>query len=449
MSLYQPHLPGERAETPVTAAIMAGRWIRQAAVDDARGRHWRAHPDRDGRAAIAAEPASLYGGAGGIVLFFLDLAAATGHEAYLEDARAGARYLAVTWREQSDLSLYHGLTGIACVLAEAGWALDDAMLEDAAVAALDRIARSVRLFDDGIGWTGDPSQQGDGGIALGLLRASAMLGMPRHGELAAEAGLRIARLAVPGHEFGGHRGLPRDAVTPGFRYGTAGTAFLLARLYGTTGERRFLDAARRGADFIRTVSVVSDRCAFVPHHVPQARDLHYLGFCFGSAGVARMFCELYRVAGDPGDLDWAERLAHGIVHSGVPHRPVSGLWNTVCQCCGTAGLIELFVGLWATTGRKPYLEFARELAAHLIGRAEGQDGRGFRWHQAYRRSRPGEITADTGYMVGAAGIGAALLHLEAAEQADRPRRVILLPDNPFPAIPIPAGALRPPSQEQA
>jgi hypothetical protein len=40
-------------------------------------------------------------------------------------------------------------------------------------------------------------------------------------------------------------------------------------------------------------------------------------------------------------------------------------------------------------------------------------------------------------MVGAAGIGTALLHLDAAGQADHPRRVVLLPDNPFPAIPLP------------
>lgn len=57
--------------------------------------------------------------------------------------------------------------------------------------------------------------------------------------------------------------------------------------------------------------------------------------------------------------------------------------------------------------------------------------------------RPEEVSADTGYMVGAAGIGTSLLHLDAAGQADRPRWVILLPDNPFPAIPIPAAVLRP------
>jgi hypothetical protein len=93
MGLDRTRSPSERAETSLTAAVMTGHWIRSAAVDDERGRHWQANPDPGGRSALAAEPASLYAGAAGIVLFFLDLAAATGRGAYLEDVRAGARYL--------------------------------------------------------------------------------------------------------------------------------------------------------------------------------------------------------------------------------------------------------------------------------------------------------------------------------------------------------------------
>ncbi|MFI6918840.1 lanthionine synthetase LanC family protein [Nonomuraea spiralis] len=442
MGLDRTRSPSERAETPLTAAIMAGRWIRTAAVDDGRGRHWRANPDARGRSAAAGDSASLYAGAAGIVLFFLELAAATGHEAYLDDARKGARYLAATWRERADLSLYHGLTGTLVALIEAGWAFGDGLFEEEAVAVADTIVRAARPLDGGVGWTREPAQRGDGGIVLGLLQAAAALGVRGYEETAVAAGERIAELAVPGHRFGDCADLPLDAVTPGFLSGTAGTAFLLARLYGVTGERRFLEAAGRGAGFVREVSAVAGRCAVVPHHVPQGRELHYLGFCSGSAGVARMFYELYRVTGDAGHLDWAERLAHGIVESGAPHRQTDGFWNVACQCCGAAGLLELFVGLWAATGDESRLEYARVLAGHLIGRGDNHDGQGFRWYQAYRRLRPGEVSADTGYMVGAAGVGAALLHLDAAMQPRQARRVILLPDNPFPAIPVPPAKLR-------
>lgn len=468
MSLDRIRPSDARADTPLTAAVSAARWIRSAAIDDEHGRRWRANPDPRGRSALAPEPSSLYAGAAGVVLFFLELAAATGHESYLEDARAGARRLAATWRGQDDPTLYHGLAGTMITLMEAGWALGDEAFEEQAGAIADHLVRrgaaapggarprdAARLpgggrtrdpaqFRDG-GWTRDPAQLGDGGIVLALLRAAAHFGEPAYEEAAVEAGLRIAALPVPGHRFGERSGpppgLPADAVTPGFLAGTSGTAFLLARLYGVTGDERFLRAARSGADFVREVSVVGDRCASVPHHVPHARRLHYLGFCSGSAGVARMFYELYRVAGDPGDLDWVERLARGVVESGVPARRTEGYWNTACQCCGAAGLVELFVGLWAATGRPSCLELARVLAADLIARATDHDGRGYRWYQAYRRLRPGEVSADTGYMVGAAGIGAALLHLDAAGRPDSARRVLLLPDNPFPVIPVPPSSL--------
>jgi hypothetical protein len=98
-----------------------------------------------------------------------------------------------------------------------------------------------------------------------------------------------------------------------------------------------------------------------------------------------------------------------------------------------------FGSLWAATGDEPYLAYAESLAGHLIGQASGHDDRKFRWYQAYRRLRPAEVSADTGYMIGAAGIGAALLHLDAAKRPREARRVLLLPDNPFPAIPVPTG----------
>ncbi|MEV0617517.1 lanthionine synthetase LanC family protein [Nonomuraea sp. NPDC050404] len=441
MSVDRARSPGERADALLGAAVRAARWIGSAGAGDERARHWLANPDPGGRSALAPEPVSLYAGAPGIVLFLLELASATGDERYLREARAGVRYLASAWREVTDVGFYHGLSGIAVALCEAGWVLGDGVAEEAAAGALERVARAARPMQAGPGWLGDPAQRGDGGVLLALLHGASMLGLAPLGELAAEAGLRAADLAVPGHRFGDCPGLPRDAVTPGFSAGTSGTAFLLARLYGVTGEARFLAAARRGAGFVRAVSVLNGECAMVPHHLPQGRGLHYLGFCSGSAGVARMFCELYRVAGDPADLDWAERLACGIMASGVPGRRVPGLWDTACQCCGVAGLVELFAGLWAVTGRAAYLDFAAALGGHLAARGSGDSEsgeEGLRWYQAYRRSRPGEMSADTGYMAGAAGIGAALLHLAAALRAatgEKEGRMILLPDNPFPPVP--------------
>ncbi|TMR88722.1 lanthionine synthetase LanC family protein, partial [Nonomuraea basaltis] len=146
MSVDRARSAGERADTLLRVAVGAARWIRAAASGDGR---WLANPDARGRSALDPEPFSLYAGAPGIVLFFLELAAATGEEEYLRDARAGCRYLASALGEVADVTFHHGLSGIAVALCEAGWVLGDGVAEEAAAAAMDRVARSARPLEGG------------------------------------------------------------------------------------------------------------------------------------------------------------------------------------------------------------------------------------------------------------------------------------------------------------
>lgn len=102
MGLVRTRSPGERAETPLAAAILAGRWIRTAAVDDVGGRRWRANPDARARSAlVAARPAQWTAAPdgqgdpardGGIVLGLMRATTALGMPAYEEIAvAAGVR----------------------------------------------------------------------------------------------------------------------------------------------------------------------------------------------------------------------------------------------------------------------------------------------------------------------------------------------------------------------
>ena len=105
--------------------------------------------------------------------------------------------------------------------------------------------------------------------------------------------------------------------------------------------------------------------------------------------------------------------------------------NVVYHCCGTAGIIDYFLGLWAGTLEQQYLDFVRRVAEQTLGHASNLDSKGLRWYQAWTRTKPGIVTAETGYMIGAAGVGSAFLHLALAEQGRYD--AILSPDNPFPA----------------
>ena len=130
-------------------------------------------------------------------------------------------------------------------------------------------------------------------------------------------------------------------------------------------------------------------------------------------------------------LGWTESLAQGVIDSGVPTNRTPGFWNVVCQCCGSAGLIDFFLGLWAATGKNEYYAFANNLAVQTLSHQTDFDGKGYRWYQAWTRVKPWDVSAETGYSIGAAGVGAALLHSSLALKGKY--EAILFPDNPFPS----------------
>jgi len=225
-------------------------------------------------------------------------------------------------------------------------------------------------------------------------------------------------------------GMKPEAYMPNFEFGTAGVAYVLARLFDETGDARFLDAAKEGARHVQAIATVRNDAALLRLQEPDLTDLFYLGYCGGPVGTARLFYELFRLTNEDEYAQWTARFARGITGSGIPERAAPGLWNVVCQCCGTAGIIDFFLGLWAGLGEPAYLAFARRVAEQTLSRASNFDGKGYRWYQAWTRTQPGVVTAETGYMIGAAGVGSAFLHLALAEQGRY--SAILFPDNPFP-----------------
>src|SRR5262245_31743934 len=80
------------------AAEEAARWIRSTAQRTEYGTVWTPDPDQPERATTVTAAPTIYSGNAGIVLFFLELARATGDQSYLNDARSGASEIVATWR---------------------------------------------------------------------------------------------------------------------------------------------------------------------------------------------------------------------------------------------------------------------------------------------------------------------------------------------------------------
>ena len=98
------------------------------------------------------------------------------------------------------------------------------------------------------------------------------------------------------------------------------------------------------------------------------------------------------------------------------------------QCCGDAGVGDFFLALHRTGADPQGLAFARRLGDFLLGEAARENGEA-RWIQAENRTQPENVVAQTGWMQGAAGVGAFFLHLDGAEKGRRSR--VVFPDSPW------------------
>jgi len=438
------------SEDFLAAATSTAHWIQSTAQPAPFGLTWLPEPDKPELATTVSAPQTIYSGNAGIVLFFLELADATGDQSWLAPAQSAADQIAATWREVLDfrflidlehvnLDFNHGLSGTAFTLATIWQRTGKEQYRIAALDIVQHIASVAKPAGKGIEWTGAASAAlGDGAIALFLLWAARTFNDTGLRELATAAGERILEVAeqLPdgtlkwtGFPFT-TLGMPHDAYMPNFEFGTAGVAFVLARLHEETGDPRFLDAAHAGARHITSIATVRNDAALLHLQEPNSRDIFYLGYCGGPVGTGRLFSQLHKLTGDLADAQWSERFARGISTSGIPEQQTPGLWNVVCQCCGTAGIVDYFIGLWASTGKSGHLAFARRVAENLLSRSTDFDGKGNRWYQAWTRVKPGTVTAETGYMIGAAGVGSAFIHLALAEQGRY--HAILFPDNPYP-----------------
>jgi lantibiotic modifying enzyme len=408
-----------------TLAEDAARWIQRSAQRSDEGTRWPANPEQPG-----STDASLYAGAPGVVLFLLELHRATGKESYLDEARSGADALVAQLGSFEDPGLYTGLAGVGFTLLEVQRATGEPRYRAAAENCVRLLCSGAHEAGGGLEWNATTDViAGSAGIGLFLLHAAHELGEPGATDVARRAGVRLIELAETeerGLSWAMEPSFPRRM--PNFSHGTAGVAYFLARLYEETGEERFLAAARAGADYLLAIADTQGEVCRIYHDEPDGKELYYLGWCHGPVGTARLFYLLYRITGDESWWVWVRRAANALETSGIPEGTTPGFWNNAGPCCGLAGVAEFFLDLHLAKGERSDLEFSRRVTRILVARAT-RDELGARWLQAEHRVKPAELAAQTGWMQGAAGIGAWLLRLDGFEHGDEVR--IALPDSPF------------------
>ncbi len=409
------------------AAQDAARWIRAQGVRDAQGLVWPADP-RDAKSIGN----TLYSGNPGVVLFLLELAHSAKDGAALSEALSGSGVLLAAVEQEKNTGLYTGLAGIGFVLGESGRISKAPEFTKGARRVVERLGQLAVRNGRGVEWSDTTDiVSGSAGTGLFLLYAARELKSAAARELAVAAGRRLIELAQPengGLKWAMNPTFPR--LMPNFSHGTAGVAYFLATLYKETKQKEFLDAALAGARYLLSIAQTDGNVCLIMHNDKEGKELHYLSWCHGPAGTARLFYRLHEVTGEKQWMDWVHKSARAILQSGIPEKQTPGFWNNVGQCCGTAGAAEFMLALHQATGQREYLEFARRATKQILAAAtRDEETGGVRWIHAEHRVRPGDTAAQTGYMQGAAGIGMWLLRLDAFGRGAKP--AIRFPDSPF------------------
>ncbi len=437
--------PGTELPELRTALAEVQRWI-DSAEEPAEGgaSRWHAWPDRPEFQPIYG-PVSLNTGAAGIAWYSLAAADSTGDPEHTARARRAADFVVAHWREHiEDSSLnvpgiglghYGGLSGIASVFIELAERFPE--YRPTAVALLDEIlARTGRTGGRDFGWTGANGNLGDGGIIITLVDAARRLDEPRYLEAAVRAGEGILAEELQ-DEHGSYwhgvdaaaLGIDFEIELDGFELGTIGIAYVLARLGAATGDERFTAAAARAADHAASQATLVGDAAVLA----RIGGTISFGYCTGSSGTIRSFLQVHRATGDGQYLEWALRFGRGILRSGVPGRQTPGNTNVYHQCCGSAAVLESFIGLWLETGDSLWLDAATAQGDDLLIRSV-VDERGRRWYSESHVLPVGTLKAEVGHQVGASGIALSLLRLHdavASAGGGAAFSTLRLPDDPF------------------
>jgi lantibiotic modifying enzyme len=413
-------------------ALRCAQWIDSSAQSLDGGIAWPADP---------LKPASIgldyYNGMPGIVVFYANLARATGDLRWRTRAEQGARYLVAQSHRSGDklsAGLYTGLAGLVATYTILGGSPELAPWTVTAKETAAQLAARARTVGDGVEWLdSNDIISGTAGIGLLLHHVALQWNDKTLADLSIRAGKRLIRTAQPAE--GGLMWFPSATLTqrnyPNFSHGTAGVAYFLATLYGSTKDKVFLDASLAGAKYLDAIATRRNGARAIFHLSDGGTDRFYLSWCHGPVGTARLFHRLYLTTGDAQWRQWIDELTAWVVQSGAPEQQSAGYWNNVSQCCGAAGIGQYCIDL---TRHYPPQALAaigalrQRVATYATSRAT-DDAAGLRWVQAENRTQPENLVAQTGFMQGAAGMGMFFLNLDAStRQSSWPSQ---WPDSPW------------------
>jgi lantibiotic modifying enzyme len=378
---------------------------------------------------------AFYSGSAGILYFYIKLYKALKRENDKKIIDQAVDYLIHTWKEfkvadmssplpEADNGFYTGLIALTIPLIEAY----DIETEDQ---RKEKIKETVRLITEEVlkraqtengyyFWRKNLAMFYDGGVLLQLLQIAEFLDDKDLLKNVIDSGRYLADTAYEhkngGLIYDGYNG-GNHYVAPNFEFGSAGSGYILLCLYEASGDPIFLEKAIACANFLNKISIRQEKGKLIPYRYGGAeKTIYYLGACHGPGGTGKFYYKLYQVTKEETYLKQLHELYDGIEALGGPVKMSEGLWNCINLCCGAAGHVQAYTGLYVSTKETKWLELARQSAGVLLGEMETtEDGANY-WQVALDRIAPDVYTVPVGYYDGIAGIASALLQLYLVEE---------------------------------
>lgn len=419
------------------AAIEAEHYVRTFQTETGDGIYWN-EVETSGNL-------TFYRGSAGILYMYIKLYEATASEEYLNIIEKAVRYLRLHWHDMITYASEHGelvdgmAKGLYMGIGGIGMALAEAFRLNGSQEALDAVKAIVSFYkkdavycEDGAYWSDNSPVYFDSGAVLFLVDAYEILGDDEILTLIEEAANHLIANGIR-HEDGGleinHLIFTPKKDEPNFEFGTAGVGYLFGKIYELNGKEKYLEAAKAAAKYIVSIAVKQDSGYLIPYKLTMDEDLFYLGACHGPAGTTKLFYQLYKITGDRYYYNQVIQLTKGLESLGAPLRQSPGYWNTLCVCCGPAGLVSMYIGLYLTDKNEHWRQMARQ-AGNILLAYKNVDRGAAKWFLAFDRTEPDNITSPAGYLIGTAGIGVMLLQLYLEETDNfKWRRLV---DDPFP-----------------
>ncbi|MEU5994290.1 class IV lanthionine synthetase LanL [Spirillospora sp. NPDC047418] len=302
----------------------------------------------------APDPCSLQHGAAGPLGALVRCYELTGDRRLTDPIARTAQWITTRLEDGTPrpAGLYFGTAGAAWAVLDAGLALDDAALVDAALAVADRLPTAVAAPD---------VTHGTSGIGLTALHLWMRTGQARYAEravaaadaLAATVEDRSGRLSwsTPAQ----HESKLAGRRYYGFAHGIAGVGCFLAACARAAGRADLLAlAAATGENLLDEASGTQGAMwGAGPGDAPTAPY-----WCHGAAGIGGFLVRLGDATGDARFTRGAERAARSVLE----HR-----WRApLGQCHGLAGNGDFLLDMAAFTGDGEYRHAAWRLARIVL-----------------------------------------------------------------------------------